>query len=65
VAFALGNICLHADKHLTNNLNLIMSIPIPPLKKFFTLSPFEGILDNLEIVYDGLVERLKVAAVVL
>jgi hypothetical protein len=42
-----------------------MSIPIPPFKKFFTLSPFDGILNSLEIVYDGLVEQLKVAAVVL
>ena len=42
-----------------------MSIPIPPFKKLFTLSPFGGFLDNLEIIYDGLVEQLKVAAVVL
>jgi len=42
-----------------------MNIPIPPFKKCFTLSPFDRILNNLEIVYDGLVERLKVTAVVL
>ena len=42
-----------------------MILPIPPFKKFFTLSPFDRILNNLEIVYDGLVEQLKVAAVVL
>jgi hypothetical protein len=43
----------------------MMNIPIPPIKKSFTLGPFGRILNNLEIVYDGLVEQLKITAVVL
>jgi hypothetical protein len=42
-----------------------MSLPIPPFKELVTLSPFEGILHSLEVVYDGLIEQLKVAAIVL
>ena len=51
------------NKHLIDNL--ITSLPIPPFKELATLSPFEGILHSLEVVYDGLIEQLKVASIVL
>ena len=51
------------NKHLIDNL--ITSLPIPLFKELAMLSLFEGILHSLEVVYNGLIEQLKVAAIVL
>ena len=43
----------------------VQNSPVPPLQELLTLLPFDGILNSLEVVHDGLIEELEVTAVVL